>query len=768
MADGSTTGPALSELVVMGKSVKRVEDPQLITTGGEYVGDVVLPSPPLALAFVRSVIAHARVLSVDVEDARSAEGVVDVVTAADVDLADLKPPFPNINQAMLRPPLARDTVRFVGEPIVAVLAETVEAATDAGEKVLVDFDPLPVVVSPEASLTGDIKLFDEADDNIAFTAVGGETDIDFSGCEVVVTQRTLNQRVSAAPIEGRVAAAYWTGDGRLVFHSSNQGAHPIRDQLAETFGIDKAMVRVISRDVGGSFGSKARLSPEELMVAWLARRAGRPVRWSETRTENLLAMGHGRGQVQNITIGGDRDGRIGAYRIEVVQDAGAYPAMGAMLPFATRLMASGVYKIPSVEFRSRSAVTNTVPTVAYRGAGRPEAIAAVERAVDLFAGAVGVDPAEVRRLNVLPVDAFPYRTATGANYDTGDYTGALDRALAAAGYDDLRREQERRRQQGERSKMLGIGVSTYVEVTAFGGGEYGTVELRPDGGARVLTGSSPYGQGHHTSWSQIVSLRTGIPMNRIEVVHGDTDVVPEGGLTGGSRSVQLAGSSVYEATNRLVELAQQRAADLLEADPADVVLEEGRFHVKGSATPSASWADVAATVGEAEPLRGASDFSQTGATFPFGSHVAVVEVDADTGKATLLRLVACDDAGRLLNPLLAAGQVHGGLAQGAAQALFEEVVYDEDGNPLTTTFADYSIVSAADLPSFERVEMETPTPLNPLGAKGLGESGTIGSTPAVQSAVIDAVRHLGVTHIDMPCTPQRVWDAIQRAQKEGS
>jgi carbon-monoxide dehydrogenase large subunit len=425
-------------------------------------------------------------------------------------------------------------------------------------------------------------------------------------------------------------------------------------------------------------------------------------------------------------------------------------------------MATGVYDIPSVEVSSKSVATNTTPTGAYRGAGRPEASAALERAVDLFADKAGLDPAEVRRRNFVQPAAFPFTTPTGTTYDSGDYEGSLDRALEAAGYEALRAEQARRRASGDK-RLMGIGIATYVEITGAGlGSEYGSVELLDDGSARVVTGSNPYGQGHITSWSMLVSNQTGIPLDRIEVVYGDTDLVPTGETTGGSRSLQIAGSAVFDATNKLVDMARARAAELLEANPDDVVLdtESATFHVVGTPAVSLTWSDLGAATDEASRLFALSDFTASGPTFPFGTHIAVVEIDSETGKVELRRIIACDDAGTILNPLLVDGQVHGGLAQGISQALFEEVRYDEDGNPLSTTLLDYLMPSAAEFPMFERVEMETPSPINPLGAKGIGESGTIGSTPAVQNAVIDAVSHLGIHHIDMPLTPERVWTAI--------
>ena len=564
-----------------------------------------------------------------------------------------------------------------------------------------------------------------------------------------------------------MAAAEWDSDGRLVHHNAGQGVHPVRAILANVYGLEREQIRVISREVGGSFGAKSRPHVEECLLGLLARRCGRPVRWNPPRSLDMINLGHGRGQIQTITIGGDRDGTIKAYKVHVLQEAGAYPMMGAGLPGNTRVMLTGCYSIPTAEFSSDSAVTNTTPTTAYRGAGRPEAAAAIERAVDLFAAEIDMDPAEVRRRNFLQPDQFPLTTLTGTPYDTGDYETALDKALEASGYNELRAEQARRRGAGD-VLQLGIGLATYVERTAgVLGSEYGSVELRPDGTILAKTGSNPYGQGHHTSWAMLISDRTGIPMEQIEVVHGDTDLIPKGSVTGGSRSVQIAGQAMWNASGLLVEQAKKLAAQLLEANEDDVVLdiEQGAFHVIGTPAVAVDWARLASQLeSDADiELFAMDDYANVGPTFPFGAHVAVVEVDTDTGDVTLIRLVAVDDAGVILNPLLAAGQVHGGLAQGAAQALIEEFRYDDEGNPLTANFADYAIISAAELPSFERVMMETPTHINELGAKGIGESGTVGATPAVQNAVIDAVSHLGIRHIDMPTTPERVWQAIRQA-----
>ena len=746
---------------ILGNRVVRKEDPALLTTGGNYVDDITVDGA-LHVVYVRSMVAHGNITSIDVTEARTAPGVVDVVTNADLTIGDIKP-FMLLNQSLTRPVLARERVRYVGEPIVAVVAESRAAAVDAAELVIVDIEPLPVIIDPRDALADDaIHLFPQIATNVAMHSDHNGEPISFANCDVVVTQTTVNQRLAPAPIENRSAIAWWE-DGRLVLELGCQGTHPIRNTVSEIYGLEHDQMRVICPDVGGGFGAKAHAAPEAVVLGELSRRTGRPVRWTETRSENMTGMGHGRGQIQTVTLGGTKDGDLLAYKIEILQDAGGYPNMGAILPYATRIMATGVYDIPAVEVSSKSVATNTTPTGAYRGAGRPEASAALERAVDLFADEAGLDPAEVRRRNFVQPDAFPFTTPTGTIYDSGNYEESLNRALAAAGYNELLEEQARRRASGDR-RLIGIGIATYVEITGAGGGsEYGSVEVLADGSARVVTGSNPYGQGHITSWSMLVSDQTGIPLDRIEVVYGDTDLVPTGETTGGSRSLQIAGSAVFDATGKLVEIARQRAADLLEANPADIVLDTdtARFHVAGTPAVSLGWEDIGATSSdEANQLFALSDFTASGPTFPFGTHVAVVEIDSDTGKVELRRMIACDDAGVILNPLLVDGQVHGGLAQGISQALFEEVRYDEDGNPLSTTLLDYLMPSAAEFPLFERVELETPSPINPLGAKGIGESGTIGSTPAVQNAVVDAVSHLGIRHIDMPLTPERVWRAI--------
>jgi carbon-monoxide dehydrogenase large subunit len=745
---------------ILGTRVLRSEDPRFLTSGGDYIESVELPGA-LHVAYVHSTIAHARIDLVDTADAKAMPGVIDVVAGADVDLEPLGPPNARMPAAMARPLIATDTVRFVGEIVAAVVAETRAQAVDAAETVIVAYESLPVVVDPETARRDERLLFPDAGTNIAFAMPSRAGDDFFAACEVVVEQRIVNQRVAPCPLEVRAAAARWEPNGRLTQWACTQGPHGTRNELAKIFGLERDQVRVITPDVGGGFGAKHGTYPEELLVPWLARRLGRPVRWVETRSESMITLGHGRAQTQFARLGGTRDGKLLAYQLLVLQDVGAYPGEAALLPYMTRMMACGVYDIPSVDVDVVDVVTNTTPTEAYRGAGRPEATAAIERTIELYAAEVGLDSAELRRRNFITPDKFPFATPTRATYDSGEYASALDRVLEAAGYEGLRREQAARRARND-SVQLGIGLSSYVEITGGGDGEYGSIEVHGDGSAVVRTGTSAHGQGHDTAFAMLASARTGIPFDRIEVRHGDTDDVPRGNGTGGSRSLQMGGPAIDGAVEALVAEARLLAADLLEANPDDVTLDtgSGRFHVAGTPAITRSWGELASTTPSAL-LAAEYDYPAPGATFPFGAHVAVVEVDTETGAVRLQRLIACDDAGTILNPLLVDGQVHGGLAQGIAQAVYEGFEYDDDGNPLTRTFIDYAFPSAAELPSFERVPMETPTPLNDLGAKGIGEAATIGSTPAVQNAVIDALAPFGVRHIDMPCTPERVWRALR-------
>jgi carbon-monoxide dehydrogenase large subunit len=753
---------------MLGTRVKRIEDPRLLTAGGSYVDDLIAKDA-LHAVIVRSSVAHARLDGVAVAAAREAPGVVMVVSGADIELApSMTPEFaPLVPSAMTRPWLAHQVVRFVGEPVAMVVAERRDLAVDAAELVQISLTPLAPVVNPVDAEGSSTLLFPELGTNV-FARLGVDSSADlFEGCEVVVRARVNNQRVAACPLEPRAAISAWSGS-RLTHWTTTQRPHGVRDRLAQIFGIPIEDVHVIVPDVGGGFGTKLYPAYEEVVVAWAARQLGRTVRWVETRTDNLLGMGHGRAQIQDVEIGGTRAGRITAYRLGILQDAGAYPDVGALLPGYTMLMAPGVYDVERVETSARAVVTNTAPTIAYRGAGRPEATAAIERAIDLYAFETGLDPAAVRRVNAIPPGAFPYTTRTGAQYDSGDYVTALDWALDVAGYGELRVEQAARRARGD-THALGVGMALYTEITnAMGDTQFGAIDIDAQGRVTVRTGTMPTGQGHATTWAMIVADELGVPLESIDVVHGDTALVPFGPGTGASSAVQVAGTAVKEAAAKMIERGREVAADVLEAAAVDIVLDAGAgvFHVVGSPTPSCGWSAVAAADGGRMGVE--VSYTPTGPTFPFGANVVVVDVDTETGMVVVGRVVSCDDAGRIINPLLAEGQLHGGIAQGLAQALMEEVVYDDAGNLLTATFADYAAVSAAELPSFELGSTETLTPLNSLGAKGLGESGTIGATPALQNAVVDALAHFGIRHIDLPLTPERVWRAINQAAPAGA
>jgi carbon-monoxide dehydrogenase large subunit len=750
---------------VLGRRVLRFEDERLLTVGGSYVDDVRVPELTGAahVTFVRSPVAHALIAGIDASAALGEPGVVAVLAAGD--LGDLQA---SGDEPMAEPLLAAGRVRFVGEPMAMVITDGRYQGEDAAELVSVDYEPLEAVIDPVDALADRILLFPEAGTNLV-TADGdrdGAGEALFDGCDAVAEAAIVNPRVAPVPLEVRGAAAAWA-DGRLTVWASTQNAQITRSMLASRLGLERAAIRVIAPDVGGGFGAKIGTDRDTIAVAWAATRVGRPLRWAETRTENLVAMTHGRGQRQQIKIGGTRDGRILAYRLDFVQDSGAYPRGAGELAYLTRLMTSGGYEIPKVECAYQAVVTNTTPIAAYRGAGRPEATAAIERAVDLFAAEIGMDPAEVRRLNLVPPGSFPYTSPTGAVYDTGDYAAALDKALAAAGYAGLRAEQAARRERGD-LVQLGIGLCAYVEITAgdASDGETARVEVHEDGTVTVYTGSSPHGQGHATAWAMLVREELGIAMADVTVVHGDTDLIPRGTGTYGSRSLQLGGAAVQKAALQVRQQARGLAAELAGAAAEDMELDprQGIWRVRGESGTELEWGKIAGHAGD-DGLMADVLFAADSPTFPFGAHVAVVEVDTETGQATLVRHVTVDDAGTLVNPLLAEGQRHGGIAQGVAQALLEEVVYDADGNPLTGTLADYAAVTAAELPSFELAESQTPATVNPLGAKGIGEAGTIGAAPAAQNAVIDAVAHLGVRHIDMPATPQRVWAAIREARE---
>ena len=751
---------------ILGTRVLRTEDPRFLTGRSTYTADLADPRLDGCghAHFVRSHVAHGVITRVSTAEARRAPGVLAVYTAQDLPMLPIPPQMRPLERQMNRAPLATDRVRFVGEPIALVIARSEAEALDAADLVEIDIEELEPVIEPRDARRGDVLLFDEAGTNVT-VAHGYEDEPDpnlFDGCDVVLEQQILNQRVAVVPLEGRAGSCVWGGDGRLTMWLSNQGAQGAQAELAMMLGIDKKLVHIITPDVGGAFGAKFRCEPEHAVIAAAARLLDRAVRWVESRSENLIGMGHGRAQHQTVRIGGSTDGRILAYSLEILQDAGAYPRMGAMLPSNTRRMAQGCYDIPKVQSRAESVVTNTVPVVAYRGAGRPEAAAAIERAVDLFAARIGMDPAEVRRRNFIRGEQFPFHTRSDATYDSGDYEGSLAKVLEAGGYAQLRAEQRRRRAAAD-TVQLGIGLATYVEITVGAGAENATVELHPDGTVTVLTGTSPHGQGHATSWAMIVSDQLGVPVESINVLHGDTDLIPVGGGTGGSRSLQLGGVAVHAATQDLVEEIKKRAAQRLEVDPGDLEISTASQSVMVKGSP-ASTAIPLAALAEEDELSAYHVWNGASPTFPFGAQLAVVEVDTETGAARLRDLFTCDDAGRILNPMIFDGQRQGGIAQGASQALYEEFVYDESGNPLTATLIDYPFPTAADFPSFSLSTQQTPTQHNPLGAKGIGEAGTIGATPAVQNAVIDALSPYGVRHLDMPLTPQRVWQAIERGR----
>jgi carbon-monoxide dehydrogenase large subunit len=757
---------------ILGNRVLRKEDPKFLTTGGVYVDDMVnepLLNGAVHVTYVRSSVAHGIITGIDTSDALAMPGVLAVYTGADLGLEPVPSAY---NPVATRTLLATDKVRYVGEPIAAIVSETREQGEDAAEAVIVDYDVLEALIDLETSMASTNLLYEACGSNVVFDSMvlglpDNTGDAYFADCEVVVKGRYLNQRVAPCPLEVRGAAAAWGPDGRLTEWLSTQHAQGAVAPIAAANGVDASLVHVKTPDVGGGFGAKIGAYPEELLLGVIAKKYGKPVKWRETRSESMVALGHGRAQLQYVTIGGTKAGKVTHYQLWAIQDSGAWVDMGTILaPFMTRPMSSGVYDIPNIECRTTSVVTNTTPTVAYRGAGRPEATAAIERAMDMFAAEIGMDAAEIRRINLIPKFLEPHTTVVGQTYDVGDYEESLDRVLEAADYKGWREKQKARRASGDKVQ-LGIGISVYVEITGgVGNGESAKVEILDDGRALVYTGTSPHGQGHATSWAMLTSEQTGIPIENIELVWGDTDLVPIGTGTMGSRSLQQGGNAVFVVAGELVNKAKTVAARLLEANEEDIVLDKdkGAFHVAGTPAVAKTWAELAL----AEKSSGGLDHSDvigvSGATFPFGAHVAVVEVDTETGKVTHIAHTACDDAGKVLNPMLLEGQIHGGVAQGAAQALFEEVCYDPDGNPITSNLADYAFISAAELPSITVVHMETPTPINLLGAKGIGESGTIGSTPALQSAVVDAVSHLGVRHIEMPATAERVWAAIQSAR----
>jgi len=748
---------------ILGTRVRRTEDPDLLVGRSTFVGNGLTPDT-LHAVFVRSPFAHATITGIDTSEAAAAPGVVAVLTAADFDRP--APQFGVLNREVKRMPLTGDKARYVGDPVALVVAESRTAAVDAAELVDVDYDPLPTLPDMEAALADDaVLLFDHLGSNVGASRKDDDLDVDpWPEGARVVRVRMENQRLATSPMEGHAIWASPADDGGLDVRLSTQHPHGARDLIAKFTGLEREQVRLVAPHVGGAFGGKAGAVTEHTAVVGAALRLGRPVAWIETRSEAMASM-QSRGQVQYAELGLDDDGRFLGMRLRLVGDAGGYAGFGGSFVLgATQLMSQGAYDIPAMRYAAIASLTTTPPTGAFRGAGRPEAAAMIERLVDVAAAELGLPPEEVRRRNFITPDRFPFTTLTGATYDIADFDLALTEALRLADVKAAREEQQRRREAGD-PVQLGIGLSTYIEITGFGGTEFASVEVHDDGTATVLSGTSAHGQGHATSFAMIVADQLGIELEKVRVVMSDTTRVPTGGGTGGSRSLQLGGSAVRRASATLLEKAREIAAGLLEAGTADVEPVEGGFGVRGVPSATVTWAQVAAQAeATGETLSARDDFTSDGATFPFGAHVSIVEVDTETGLVRPVRHIAVDDCGRVLNPLLVEGQQHGGLLQGMSQALWEHVVFDDDANPLNPSFVDYAIPTAADAIMFEAANTETPTPLNPLGAKGIGESATIGATPAVQNAVVDALSHLGVRHIDLPCSPQRVWQAVQQAK----
>ena len=786
-----TTSPILPKLV--GQRVKRREDPRLIQGRGTYVDDVKLAGLQ-HLAFKRSDVPHGRILAIGTRAAEALDGVEAVFTGAQI--AELVGPLPSLLPfpAPERRAVATDVVRFVGEPVAVVVARDRYVARDAADAITVDYEPLPVAVDPEQAMTGQpVVLHADFPDNLMLgplpsgTGVGADGEVDdtaidqaFADAEVVISQRMVNQRLAPTPIEPRgVVAHYEPGKDTITIWSSTQSPHMLRSFIASMNDMGEDQVRAIAPEVGGGFGCKSAGSAEECVTAAVSRRLGVPVKWIEERSEAFLATSHGRDLIGYVDLAARRDGAVLGFKLRIIADVGAYNMLfTAAIPTSTMLMASGNYAIPAVRATLTEVFTNKTPTDAYRGAGRPEAIYFLERAMDMLASELEMDPAELRRRNFIRPEQFPFATQTGVEYDSGDYDKALDRALETAGWEQLKAERDAARAEG---RLVGLGLSMYVEVCGvgpsasmpMGGWEHSQVTVERDGRISATTGASPHGQGNETTFAQMLGDQFGVPLEHVRIHHGDTAVVKQGSLgTGGSRSQAVGGAALHLAGGKVKTKMAKFAALLLEAHEADLVFENGRIGVKGAPSAAKTFAEVAAYA--YRPLRlpdglepGLSDeafFEPANNTYPFGCNIAMLEVDRDTGEPRLLRMVAVDDAGHLINPLIVEGQVHGGLAQGIGQALVEEVVYGSDGQPLTGSLMDYALPRASDFPRFELDSTVTPTPMNPLGAKGIGEAGTIGSTPCVVSAAVDALSGFGVRHIDMMLRPEKLWRIIHGGQ----
>jgi carbon-monoxide dehydrogenase large subunit len=763
---------------LMGAEVKRKEDPRLITGASTYTGDVSLPGL-CHVVFVRSPHAHARIRRIDAQAALRRPGVVRVVTGPDlsphcgpvpVDQASTEGGAGQASIGRKHYPLAIDRVRHVGEAVAAVIATTEAAAVDAAADVVVDWEPLPAVSDPlEARKPGAPQIHDDAPGNVEHEnrITAGEPDQAFARAFKVVRQRMVSQRLCGVPLEGRATvAAPDATTGGLVVWATTQAPHAMRNGLATLLGLEQNQIRVIAPEVGGGFGVKFGVYPEDAALAAMARLHRLPLRWVETRVEHMLATTHGRAHVTDVEAAVEKDGTITALRVHVVADLGAYPIF-TFIPDLALMMGVGVYGIANIDLRSTCVFTNTTPVAAYRGAGRPEGCYYIERIVDLAARELDLAPEVVRRRNFIAPDRFPYTTPTGQRYDSGEYDRALTKALQVSKYDALRQEQAGRLARGDR-KLLGIGMACYVEMCGFGPFESAVVRVEPSGTVTAYTGTSAHGQGHETTFAQILADHLGVAFDQVVVRHGDTSNTPMGNGTGGSRSLAVGGTSILRAALKVQEQARTIAAHVLEAAKDDVVLADGRYQVKGVPSRALTLAQVAGhAYGDALPasiesgLEATDFFRPPQLLYPFGAHVAVVEVDRDTGQVSIRDFVSVDDCGVRVSPVLVAGQVHGGLAQGIAQALLEELVYAADGQLVTGSLMDYCVPRADDLPSFVTDQTVTPTPVNPLGAKGIGEAATIGSTPAVVNAVVDALRTFEVKHLDMPLRPERIWRAMQ-------
>lgn len=742
----------------------RREDGPLLRGEGTFIDGLQLPELDGALYahFVRSIEASAAITSVDISDAQEADGVVAVYLGADVNGWPLPPRLPMMNKDMWRPLLAMDFVRFVGEPVALILAETRAQAVDASELVYIDYELIDPIIDPYESVANERYVHEHAGTNVSWKwAKDPVADSVWADCDHVVEFELKHPRLSPAPIEPLAGAAIWGDDGRCTAYVCSQRPAGAKYTIETLLGLEPGTVRAIAPNVGGGFGAKGGWGcyPEDVVAVWAAREIGRPVRWNQTRSESGVAMGHGRASTHRVRIGGNADGTIKAYEANALQDSGAYPAMGTAITGNLRQSGTGVYDIPHASVSATSVVTNTTPTVAFRGAGRPEAACNIERAVDRFAAVIGMDPVELRYKNVVSPDAYPYTTAIGSIYDSGNYAEAIRRSTEAGNYEAVRAEQAARRASGDTTKVLGVGVSCTVESTGNGTAEEALATLDDDGRFQVTVGTSPHGQGHETTFAAVVAAELGVSADRVDILHSDTDIAPTGGGTIGSRSAMFGGASALGAAQELIEMARNQAAEKLEANPADVVFDRGQgaeasFHVVGTPSVSVGWedldgGDVSHTFEPERPM-----------AFAFGSCMAVVEVDTETGHVEIRSITTVDDAGTILQPVLLEGQVHGGMGLAVGAALYEEMVYSDAGVPLTSNFMDYGIPSAAEFTNFGTIEMETPSPLNALGVKGVGESGTVVCTPAIHSAVLDALAPFGVDHIDLPLKAEKIWSAI--------